>query len=156
LSTAEHVQQHAASTRAAEPWDARSPLTLLPKTAETAAAVVMSAGFAAHEWRTRSALMFVDIVAALTACAIVLGPPSGALGGRLLSLGLAVIVVLASNAYGLYDRDALLIRKTTLDEAPKLLHLATTYVLVVWLVEDALGDTAVTPTEGLFLLCVTL
>jgi exopolysaccharide biosynthesis polyprenyl glycosylphosphotransferase len=156
LSTAEHVQQPAASTRSADPWDPGASLTLLPKATGTAPAVVISAGFAAHEWRTRSALAFVDIVAALTACAIVLGLPPGGLGGRLLSLGLAAIVVLASNAYGLYDRDALLIRKTTLDEAPKLLHLATTYVLVVWLVEDALGDTAVTPTDGLFLLCATL
>src|SRR5439155_23308494 len=34
-------------------------------------------------------------------------------------------VFVGAKLYGLYDRDEALIRKTTLDEAPKLLHLAT-------------------------------
>ena len=99
---------------------------------------------------------FADVVAALSACAIAIGTPSSGAGGRVLSLVLAVVVVTASNAYGLYDRDALLIRKTTLDEAPKLLQLATTYVLVVWLMEGAFGYAAIAPSQGLFLLCATL
>jgi exopolysaccharide biosynthesis polyprenyl glycosylphosphotransferase len=160
LSTAEHVQQPAVSERSAERRYKRTPLNLPTKPAGTArdatAAMVVSRSFAANEWRTRLTLVFADIVAALTAGAIALGAPSAGLADRLLSLGLAGVVVVASNAYGLYDRDALLIRKTTLDETPKLFHLATTYVLVVWLVEDALGGTAIAPTDGLLLLCVTL
>jgi len=35
--------------------------------------------------------------------------------------------------FGLYDRDEALLRKTTLDEVPKLFHLATLCALVVWL-----------------------
>jgi hypothetical protein len=34
---------------------------------------------------------------------------------------------------GLYDRDETLLRKTTLDEAPKLFQLATLCALVAWL-----------------------
>ena len=159
MSTAEHVQHHAPE-RPAERWDARVPLRVLSGTAgavrDTPGAVVVSRGFVAHEWRTRWTLIFADVVAALSACAIAIGTPSGGLGGRGLSLGLAFAVVLAANAYGLYDRDALLIRKTTLDEAPKLLQLATTYVLVVWLTEAALGYAAIAPIDGVFLLCITL
>ena len=45
------------------------------------------------------------------------------------------LVILASKVAGLYDRDENLIRKATLDEAPALLQMATTYALVVWLVQ---------------------
>jgi exopolysaccharide biosynthesis polyprenyl glycosylphosphotransferase len=155
LSSAEQVQHDAA-----ERLDAPAPQRVLSQTAgavrDTAAAVVTSRGVVAQEWRTRSTLIFADVVAALTACAIAIGTPSGTLGGRALSLAMAVVVVIASNAYGLYDRDALLVRKTTLDEGPKLLQLATTYVLVVWLMEGALRYAAIAPRQGLFLLCATL
>ena len=39
----------------------------------------------------------------------------------------------APSCTGLYDRDETLLRKTTLDEAPKLFQLATLSALVVWL-----------------------
>jgi exopolysaccharide biosynthesis polyprenyl glycosylphosphotransferase len=45
------------------------------------------------------------------------------------------LVVLLSKVAGLYDRDEHLLRKTTLDEAPALLQVATTWTLVVWLLE---------------------
>ncbi len=43
------------------------------------------------------------------------------------------IVVVCAKLTGLYDRDETLLRKTTLDEAPKLLQLATLSTLVAWL-----------------------
>src|SRR5271169_3248882 len=43
------------------------------------------------------------------------------------------IVVVCAKLLGLYDRDEALIRKTTLDEAPKLFQLATLVALVAWL-----------------------
>jgi exopolysaccharide biosynthesis polyprenyl glycosylphosphotransferase len=43
------------------------------------------------------------------------------------------LIVMAAKLSGLYDRDDALLRKTTLDEAPKLFQLATLCVLVVWL-----------------------
>ncbi len=47
-------------------------------------------------------------------------------------LGLPVLVV-GAKLFGLYDRDETLLRKTTLDEAPKLFHVATLCALVAWL-----------------------
>jgi exopolysaccharide biosynthesis polyprenyl glycosylphosphotransferase len=43
------------------------------------------------------------------------------------------ILVLCAKLTGLYDRDAALLHRTTLDEAPKLLQLATFCALVAWL-----------------------
>jgi exopolysaccharide biosynthesis polyprenyl glycosylphosphotransferase len=43
------------------------------------------------------------------------------------------ILVVCAKLSGLYDRDETLLRKTTLDEAPKLLQLATLCALVAWL-----------------------
>jgi exopolysaccharide biosynthesis polyprenyl glycosylphosphotransferase len=61
------------------------------------------------------------------------------IGGDHLQIGVIAalpLVVLASKVGGLYDRDEHLVRKATLDEAPKLFQLATLYTLVVWLVQD--------------------
>ena len=54
------------------------------------------------------------------------------------------ILLVAAKLTGLYDRDETLMRKTTLDEAPKLFQLATLCTVVAWLfggvlVEGALG-----------------
>jgi exopolysaccharide biosynthesis polyprenyl glycosylphosphotransferase len=46
----------------------------------------------------------------------------------------AVIVV--AKSIGLYDRDELLLRKTTLDEAPQLFHVATVVALVAGLLDE--------------------
>ncbi len=43
------------------------------------------------------------------------------------------ILVVCAKLTGLYDRDETLLRKTTLDEAPKLFQLATLVALVAWL-----------------------
>ena len=56
----------------------------------------------------------------------------------LLSLAGLPLVVLASKAIGLYDREELVLRKSTLEDAPKLFQLATLYALAIWLLEDAL------------------
>jgi exopolysaccharide biosynthesis polyprenyl glycosylphosphotransferase len=52
--------------------------------------------------------------------------------------GAALFVPLAlvlSKCVGLYDRDELLLNKTTLDDTPALFQLATVYTLLVWLLE---------------------
>jgi exopolysaccharide biosynthesis polyprenyl glycosylphosphotransferase len=43
------------------------------------------------------------------------------------------LLLLGAKLFGLYDRDEALLRKTTLDEVPKLFHLATLCALVAWL-----------------------
>ena len=48
---------------------------------------------------------------------------------RLPALVAAVIVVPISKVIGLYDRDDLVLRKSTLDESPALFQLATLYAL---------------------------
>lgn len=52
------------------------------------------------------------------------------------------LIVVAGKLVGLYDRDELLIHKTTADEAGSLFQLATLYTLVFWLFSDTLlyGD----------------
>jgi exopolysaccharide biosynthesis polyprenyl glycosylphosphotransferase len=55
---------------------------------------------------------------------------------RLASFLSLPLIVLASKVIGLYDRDELLMRKTTMDEAPTLFQLATGYTLVFWLLSD--------------------
>jgi exopolysaccharide biosynthesis polyprenyl glycosylphosphotransferase len=63
---------------------------------------------------------------------------------KLALLAALPLVVLVSKIIGLYDRDQHLIRRTTLDEVPKLFQVATLYVLVIWLT----GALFVTGTLG--------
>ena len=56
---------------------------------------------------------------------------------------LVPLAVVVSKVIGLYDRDELLVRKTTLDDVPALLQVATAFTLLVWLLEPVLLDGAV-------------
>ena len=90
----------------------------------------------------RRMLAMADVLAAGLALVVAVG----LIGHDRLELaGLAVlpIVVVLSKIIGLYDRDELLLHKTTLDEAPKLFQLATLYALLTFLAEDLLVDGAV-------------
>ena len=61
------------------------------------------------------------------------------------------ILVVCAKLTGLYDRDEGLLRKTTLDEAPKLFQLATLCALVAWLTGGLIVDRALDRREALFL-----
>jgi exopolysaccharide biosynthesis polyprenyl glycosylphosphotransferase len=50
------------------------------------------------------------------------------------------LVVVVSKVIGLYDRDELLLHKTTLDDVPSLLQLTTAYTLLTWLLAPVLID----------------
>ena len=72
-----------------------------------------------------------------------------------------MVVVLVSNAIGLYDRDAQIMRKTTLEEVPALFSVATLYALLIYLLEDNLvkgflGRDQVLGLWGLLFLMMTL
>ncbi|MEJ7797209.1 MAG: exopolysaccharide biosynthesis polyprenyl glycosylphosphotransferase [Solirubrobacteraceae bacterium] len=85
----------------------------------------------------RRCLAAADIVAAafaLTLCVSVLGDDQL----RPLAVLALPLVVVAGKLKGLYDRDELLINKTTIDQAPQLFQLATLYALLIWIVDDAL------------------
>jgi exopolysaccharide biosynthesis polyprenyl glycosylphosphotransferase len=57
---------------------------------------------------------------------------------RPIAVLLAPFVVLVSKTIGLYDRDQHTLRKTTIDEAPSILHMSVFYALAVWLLEAVL------------------
>ncbi len=61
------------------------------------------------------------------------------------------IVVVCAKLLGLYDRDEALIRKTTLDEAPKLFELATLVALLGWLAGGMFVSGHLDRHEALFL-----
>ncbi len=88
----------------------------------------------------RRGLAYADSWAA--ALAVILS--IGILGGedRLKPIGLVVLplVVISCKLMGLYDRDELVVRKTTLEEAPTLFGLATLYTLLIWLLDPFIVD----------------
>jgi len=59
-------------------------------------------------------------------------------GFRLTAILALPTVVGVSKLVGLYDRDELVVCKTTLDEAPALFQLATLYTLLIWVLEGEL------------------
>ena len=61
------------------------------------------------------------------------------------------ILVVGAKVTGLYDRDESLLRKTTLDEAPRLFQLATLCALVAWLTSGLLVRGTLDRHEALFL-----
>ena len=85
-----------------------------------------------------SADLLAACVALLTCLSVV-----GSDAPRMTLLLAVPVMLLASKVQGLYDRDELLVRKTTLDEAPQLFHLSTLYALLVWVLDDALIEGAI-------------
>jgi exopolysaccharide biosynthesis polyprenyl glycosylphosphotransferase len=84
----------------------------------------------------RRSLAVADVFAALAAA--VLAIP--VLGDDVLRPWIVLalpVVVLAGKVIGLYDRDEAVLRKTTLEDAPRLFQLAAVYSLLIWLFEDA-------------------
>jgi exopolysaccharide biosynthesis polyprenyl glycosylphosphotransferase len=74
-------------------------------------------------------------VADMTAAAVSVPLAIMVLGGdqvRLLYLILMPLIVLTAKVLGLYDHDELVVRKSTLDELPRLINLASTFTLLVW------------------------
>jgi exopolysaccharide biosynthesis polyprenyl glycosylphosphotransferase len=82
----------------------------------------------------RRALAIADLAAATLA----LGAASAVEGHVLTLSALAVtpLVVVFSKLGRLYDRDEHVVRKSTLDQAPQLLHIATLFTLIAWLASD--------------------
>ncbi|HEX8207810.1 MAG TPA: exopolysaccharide biosynthesis polyprenyl glycosylphosphotransferase [Solirubrobacteraceae bacterium] len=87
----------------------------------------------------RRSLAYADVLSAafaLILCTSVLGDDSL----RPATFFALPIIVLVGKVQGMYDRDELVIRKTTMDEAPQLFHLATLYALLLWILDDQLID----------------
>jgi exopolysaccharide biosynthesis polyprenyl glycosylphosphotransferase len=94
---------------------------------------------AARERTYRHLLAYADALAAfvaLYAAVTVLGDDRL----RPASVLVMPIVVLASKLIGLYERDELVLKKTTLEESAALFQLATLFALVTWLLDGLLVD----------------
>jgi len=89
----------------------------------------------------------VAIVLALTLAAGLVGP-----GVTVTGLALsAVLVVALSKLLGLYDRDELVLAKTTLEETPAILNLATMATLLVWLFDGVALAAALGKSDAVLL-----
>ena len=83
----------------------------------------------------RRLLAYADVISAFLALGVTLTLLGDDRLQPTMLAGLPLIVI-AGKIQGLYDRDELLMRKSTLDEAPQLFQLATVYTLLVWLFDD--------------------
>src|SRR3954452_2033084 len=86
----------------------------------------------AYRWSLAGA----DLLAAATA--VLLMAPAGPAKLSLATILGIPLIALVAKLQGLYDRDELLLNKTTLDEAPKLFHLATLFTMFTWLLSSEL------------------
>ncbi len=90
-----------------------------------------------RETSYRRALVLADVVstfAALFVAVVFLGDDQL----RLTTVAMVALVVGAAKITGLYDRDELVLRKSTIDELPRLFQLATLTTFVFWLLSDEL------------------
>jgi len=87
---------------------------------------------ALRERFSRRSLAAADALAAAGSAAIVLGVIAGYQLNPLFLLVMPAIVLIAKTQ-GLYDRDELVIHKSTLSEFPRLLNLGTLLALLLWI-----------------------
>lgn len=102
-----------------------------------------------REGRYRRSLAVADVAAstlAVSAVALLATPRS--VGVLFL---LAPLIVLVNKIAGLYDRDELVINKTTLDEAPALLQVTGLFTLLVWMGHDVIVRWGLEPSSVLVL-----
>jgi exopolysaccharide biosynthesis polyprenyl glycosylphosphotransferase len=99
----------------------------------------------------RRMLLAADVLAIVGAFAIAIELSGGRLHLARICLAGLPLVVLGAKLFGLYDRDEAVIRKTTLDEVPKLFQVATLCAFVAWLAERPLGYGQLTRTDVLLL-----
>ncbi len=99
----------------------------------------------------RRMLLAADVLAIVAAFALAIELSGGRLHLAQVCLAGLPLIVVGAKVFGLYDRDEAVIRKTTLDEVPKLFQVATLCALVAWLAESPLGYGRLTRDDVLFL-----
>jgi exopolysaccharide biosynthesis polyprenyl glycosylphosphotransferase len=100
----------------------------------------------AREALTRRVLATADVLAALAAVVLLIAYAGGE-GLRPATLVLAPVVLAIHKIAGVYDRDDLVLRRSTLDEAPTLLQLAAIHALIVAAVGEALFSIKLGPQQ---------
>jgi exopolysaccharide biosynthesis polyprenyl glycosylphosphotransferase len=99
----------------------------------------------------RRMLLLADILAVVSAFLLTTFISSRPVQLTWISLAGVPILVAGAKIFGLYDRDEMLLRKTTLDEAPKLFQVATLCALVGWLAGGFIASRTLDRPELLFL-----
>ena len=99
----------------------------------------------------RRLLLVADVVAIVGAFLLTVGLARQSLELTWAAAAGVPILVVCAKLTGLYDRDETLLRKTTLDEAPKLFQLATLCALVSWLTGGLITHRPLDRHEALFL-----
>jgi exopolysaccharide biosynthesis polyprenyl glycosylphosphotransferase len=99
----------------------------------------------------RRMLLGADVVAILAAFTLTVELSSRSLQLTWAFIAGIPILLVGAKLGGLYDRDETLLRKTTLDEVPKLFQLATLCALVSWLTGGLIVRGALDRHQALFL-----
>jgi exopolysaccharide biosynthesis polyprenyl glycosylphosphotransferase len=101
----------------------------------------------------RRSLLAADVIALVLALTLTVGLSSRSMQLTWASIACIPLLLFWAKLNGLYDRDETLLRKTTLDEAPKLFQLSTLTALVVWLGGGALvsGEHSLDRHQAFFL-----
>jgi exopolysaccharide biosynthesis polyprenyl glycosylphosphotransferase len=119
--------------RAGDPPPREAPLREM---AQLDTKLPLTRGLATNLWRDRlfrRSLLAADLVAIVAAFLLLAQFSSRALQLTWVSVCGLLTLLLGAKVLGLYDRDEVLLHKTTLDEAPQLFHMATLGALAAWL-----------------------
>jgi exopolysaccharide biosynthesis polyprenyl glycosylphosphotransferase len=103
-------------------------------------------GASRRDAATRRALAAADAVGAILAleiCLALVGDDHVSLTG----LAIAPLTILWAKMGGLYDRDPLLIHKTTADEIPAIFHMASATALLLWFFAPALTSSGLSSLQ---------
>jgi exopolysaccharide biosynthesis polyprenyl glycosylphosphotransferase len=92
-----------------------------------------------REARYRQCLLGADLLAGFIAFAVVLDLAGGDAQRLLVSLVALPVLAILAKVQGLYDRDDLLVRKTTIDEIPRLFQHATLATLLLLVLDGSVG-----------------
>jgi exopolysaccharide biosynthesis polyprenyl glycosylphosphotransferase len=99
----------------------------------------------------RRMLLAADVLATVAAFELTVLFSSRSLQLTWASIAGVPILLVGAKILGLYDRDEMLLRKTTLDEAPKLFQVATLCALIAWLAGGLVVNSTLHRPEVLFL-----
>ncbi len=99
----------------------------------------------------RRSLLVADVFAISGAFLLTIAIATRSLQLTWVGIAALPILLVCAKVFGLYDRDETLLHKTTLDEAPKLFHVATLCALVAWLAGGLIVEGTLNRREALFL-----
>jgi exopolysaccharide biosynthesis polyprenyl glycosylphosphotransferase len=148
-----HAQTHTAQPAAGH-WSQGRSIDRHPLSAAAALDAPRVEDARNRDARFRALLVTADIAVAAVALGVATWV-SGADALRPAALLAVPVLVLLSKALGLYDRDELVLLKSTLDEAPGVFQLATLFSLLVWLTESWLVAGAFEKFQFVLLWAVT-